>query len=220
VTMRTFLSRVVLVGALLTLALCAPAWAHVVVSPEEVAAEDYATLTVSVPTEKEVPTTKIRVEVPDGFVLSGVQPVPGWDYSFEEDGGLITAVTFSGGEVRPREFQQFLVQAQAPEEPGAYAWKAFQNYEDGSVVEWTGAPDSEEPASVVRVVSGGSGGHASSPEPSAKPSPKPTEAGASQKAGGQAEGLADTGGTNPAVFAGLGLAGLLVSILLARRLLG
>ena len=55
-----------------------------VVSPEEVAAGDYATLTVSVPTEKEVPTTKIRVEVPDGFIVSGVQPVPGWDYSFEE----------------------------------------------------------------------------------------------------------------------------------------
>jgi hypothetical protein len=86
----------------------------VVVSPEEVAAEDYATLTISVPTEKEVPTTKVRVEVPDGFVLSGVQPVPGWDSSFEEDGGLITAVTWSGGEFRPREFQQFLVQAQAP----------------------------------------------------------------------------------------------------------
>src|SRR3712207_8285087 len=31
---------------------------------------------------------------------------------------------------------------------------------DGSVVEWTGAPDSEEPASVVEVVSG-SGGHES-----------------------------------------------------------
>ena len=70
-------------GIVAMLAVSAPAWAHVVVSPEEVTAEDYATLTVSVPTEKEVPTTKVRVEVPDGFVLSGVQPVPGWDYSFE-----------------------------------------------------------------------------------------------------------------------------------------
>jgi uncharacterized protein YcnI len=112
--MRAFILLVALVGALLTLAVSAPAWAHVVVSPEEVTAGDYATLTVSVPTEKEVPTTKIRVEVPDGFILSGVQPVPGWNYSFEEDGGLITAVTWSGGEIHPREFQQFLVQAQAP----------------------------------------------------------------------------------------------------------
>jgi uncharacterized protein YcnI len=35
------------------LAVSAPAWAHVVVSPEKVTAGDYETLTVSVPTEKE-----------------------------------------------------------------------------------------------------------------------------------------------------------------------
>jgi uncharacterized protein YcnI len=203
-------SGVLGVGAML--AVSAPAWAHVVVSPEQVTAGDYETLTVSVPTEKEIPTTEIRVEVPEGFLLAGVQPVPGWEHSFEEDGGVVTAVTFSSGEIRPREFQQFLVQAQAPEEPGEYPWKAFQTYEDGSVVEWTGPPDSEEPASVIKVVSGGSEHPQSSPQPS--------EASASQKAGGEAEVLADTGGTNLAVYAGLGFIGLVVSALLARRLLG
>jgi uncharacterized protein YcnI len=203
-------SGVLGVGAML--AVSAPAWAHVVVSPEEVTAGDYETLTVSVPTEKEIPTTEIRVEVPEGFLLSGVQPVPGWEHTFEEDGGVVTAVTFSGGEIRPREFQQFLVQAQAPEERGEYPWKAFQTYKDGSVVEWTGAPDSEEPASVVEVVSGGSE-HSQS-------SPKPSGASASQKAGGEAEVLADTGGMNLAVYAGFGFVGLVVSALLARRLLG
>src|SRR3712207_6639758 len=189
------------VGAML--AVSAPAWAHVVVSPEQVTAGDYETLTVSVPTEKEIPTTKIRVKVPEGFLLSGVQPVPGWEHTFEEDGGVVTAVIFSGGEIRPREFQQFLVQAQAPEEPGEYRWKAIQTYEDGSVVEWVGAPDSEEPASVVEVASGGSEETESSPEQS--------ESSASEQAGGEAEVLADTGGTSPVVYAGLGLTGLLVS---------
>src|SRR5215211_1230397 len=208
--LSSIVSGVLGVGAML--AVSAPAWAHVVVSPEKVTAGDYETLTVSVPTEKEIPTTEIRVEVPEGFLLSGVQPVPGWEHTFEEDGGVVTAVTFSGGEIRPREFQQFLVQAQAPEEPGEYPWKAFQTYKDGSVVEWTGAPDSEEPASVVEVVSGGSE-HSQS-------SPKPSGASASQKAGGEAEVLADTGGMNLAVYAGFGFVGLVVSALLARRLLG
>src|ERR671910_1714246 len=198
------------VGAML--AVSAPAWAHVVVSPEVVTAGDYETLTVSVPTEKEIPTTKIRVEVPEGFLLSGVQPVPGWEHTFEEDGGVVRAVTFTGGEIRPREFQQFLLQAQAPEEPGEYAWKAIQTYEDGSVVEWTAPPDSEEPASVIEVVSGGS--------EQSQSSPKPPDASASQKPGGEAQVLADTGGTNLAVYAGLGFVGLVVSALLARRLLG
>jgi uncharacterized protein YcnI len=203
-------SGVLGVGAML--AVSAPAWAHVVVSPEKVTAGDYETLTVSVPTEKEIPTTKIRVEVPEGFLLSGVQPVPGWEHTFQEDGGVVRAVTFSGGEIRPREFQQFLLQAQAPEEPGEYPWKAIQTYKDGSVVEWVGPPDSEKPASVIEVISGGSEHPQSSPQPS--------EASASQKAaGGEAKVLAETGGTNLAVYAGLGFIGLVVSALLARRLL-
>jgi uncharacterized protein YcnI len=194
------------------LAVSTPAWAHVVVSPEVVTAGDYEPLTLSVPTEKEIPTTKIRVEVPEGFLLSGVQPVPGWEHNFQEDGGVVRAVTFSGGEIRSQEFQQFLLQAQAPDKPGEYPWKAIQTYEDGSVVEWTGPPDSEEPASVIEVLSGGSEHPQSSPQPS--------KASASQKAGGQAQVLADTGGMNLAVYAGVGFVGLVLSALLARRLLG
>ena len=204
--------------AMLTV-LSVPAWAHVVVSPEEVSAGDYETLSISVPTEKELPTTEIRVEVPKGFLLSGVQPVPGWEHAFEEDGGVVTAVTFSGGEIRPREFQQFLVQAQAPEEPGEYPWRAIQTYEDGSVVEWTGPPDAEEPASVVEVVSGAAGGQESSSE--SQSGAEPQASSAPQEVGEEAKALADTGGTSPALYAaGLGAGVLALSALLARRLLG
>ncbi len=195
------------------LAVPAPAWAHVVVSPEEVAAGDYETLTVSVPTEKEVPTTEIRVEVPEAFLLSGVQPVPGWEYAFDEDGGVITAVIWSGGEIGPREFQQFLVQAQAPEEPGEYPWRAIQTYGDGSVVEWTGPPDAEEPASVVEVVPSGTEGQGF----------ETAEAGSDRQgtvAGAGTDTLATTGGPSPLLYAGLGVSALALGAFLARRLIG
>jgi LPXTG-motif cell wall-anchored protein len=65
---------------------------------------------------------------------------------------------------------------------------------------------------VVEVVSGGSEESESSPEPS--------ESSASQQAGGEEEVLADTGGTSPTVYAVVGVAGLLASAILARRLLG
>ena len=94
------------------LAVSTPAWAHVVVSPEVVTAGDYETLTVSVPTENtdhQDPGRGAR-----GVLALGVQPVPGWEHNFQEDGGVVRAVTFSGGEIRSREFQQFLLQAQAP----------------------------------------------------------------------------------------------------------
>jgi uncharacterized protein YcnI len=209
------MKRLLLVGAAALstctmLAVSAPAWAHLVVSPEEVAAGDYTTLTVSVPTEKEVPTTKIRMEVPEGFLLSGVQPVPGWEYAFEEDGGVITAVTWSGGEIGPREFQQFLVQARAPEEPGEHSWRAIQTYGDGSVVGWTGPPDAEEPASVVEVVPSGTG----------RQGFEATSDREGTVAGAGTDTLTETGGHNPFVYAGLGVGALALGALLARRLTG
>ena len=158
--MRTGLLWVPLLGALLVLCSGGVAWAHVVVSPEEVPAGSYEKLTVTVPTEEEVPTTEVRVEVPDGFTVSGVRPVPSWEHEFEESGGVITAVTWSGGEIRPREFQEFDVQARTPEEGGEFAWRAFQTYEHATVAEWTGPPDAQRPASMVGVVArSGTGDH-------------------------------------------------------------
>jgi len=154
-----------LVTAFLVVVTGGVAWAHVTVSPKEVPADSYQVLVVRAPTEKDISTTGIRVEVPEGFTVSGVRPVPGWESEFEEDAGVIRAITWSGGEIQPREFQEFAIQAKTPEQTGEYSWRAFQTYGDGSVVEWTGPPEehgggemgSEDsgPASVVDVVQGG-----------------------------------------------------------------
>jgi uncharacterized protein YcnI len=149
--MRTTWLRLLAISVFLTLTTASVASAHVRVLPEEVPADSYEVLTVRVPTEKDIPTTQVRVEVPEGFTILGVQPVPGWDHEFEENGGVIEAITWSGGEIGPQEFQQFAVQAKTPKDTGEFAWSAFQTYEDGSVVAWTGSEDAEEPASVVTV---------------------------------------------------------------------
>jgi uncharacterized protein YcnI len=204
--------KLVLLAACLVVVTPTVALAHVSVSPEGVAPGDYATLTVKVPTEKEIPTTEVRVEVPEGFTFGGVQPVPGWEHEFEEEGGVVTAVTWSGGEIGPREFQQFPVSAQAPEKPGEYAWKATQTYEDGSVVEWTGPPDSEEPAAVVEVA----------PPEAQEDDAGSDENGAEEGSAPQAEtaagtdgegGLPETGGVDPTTYGGGVAAGALTLLL-------
>ena len=195
-------------AACLLLAASGAAWAHVVVDPEEVAAGEYEKLTVTVPTEKEVPTTGVRVDVPEGFTVSGVKPVPGWEYEFEEEAGVVTAVAWSGGQIGPREFQEFEMQARTPEEPGDFSFGATQTYEDGSTAEWTGPPDSEEPASVVRVVSGGSEGHGFGAEEEAATSSVSAE-------DGTAGDLPDTGRASFSTAASIGLfaAGLAVGLM-------
>ncbi|HEX2054796.1 MAG TPA: YcnI family protein [Actinomycetota bacterium] len=174
----------------LTLAMAGVAWAHVVVSPEEVPADEFEKLVVSVPTEKDIPTTGVRVEVPEGFTVVGVQPVPGWEYEFEEEGGVIRAITWSGGEIAPQEFQEFALQARTPEEPGEFAWEAFQTYADGSVVEWTGPEDAEEPASVVEVVADGG---------------RSAERGAAEQGSSSEEPVSSGGLAQIAAYGGLGI---------------
>ncbi len=156
--MRTIWFRFAALSVLLTLAATGVAWAHVTVVPEEVPADSFQVLTVRVPTEKDVPTTEVRVEVPEGFTISRVKPMPDWEYEFEEEAGVVSAITWSGGEIGATEFQEFDVQGRTPEEPGEYPWRAFQTYEDGEVVEWVGPEDSEEPASVVTVAEGAAEG--------------------------------------------------------------
>jgi uncharacterized protein YcnI len=149
--MRSAWFRIVFLSTILLLVVTSVASAHVRVLPEEVPADTFEVFTVRVPTEKDIPTTGVRVEVPEGFTISRLEPVPGWDYELEEEAGVVSAITWSGGEIGATEFQQFDVQGQTPEETGEYPWRAFQTYEDGSVVEWIGPEDSEEPASVIRV---------------------------------------------------------------------
>ena len=157
--MRVPCLRLVILSTFLTLAVASVANAHVRVLPEEVPADSFEVFTVRVPTEKDIPTTEIRVEVPEGFAVSRVEPVSGWDYELEEEVGVVRAITWSGGEIGETEFRQFNVQGKTPAEPGEYPWNAYQTYEDGEVVEWIGPENSEEPASVIRVAEGARGGH-------------------------------------------------------------
>ena len=197
--MRTAWFRIVLLSMILTLALTSVASAHVRVLPEEVPADSFEVFTVRVPTEKDVPTTGVRVEVPEGFEISRVEPVPGWDYDLEEEAGLVSAITWSGGEIGETEFQQFDVQGRTPKETGDYPWEAFQTYEDGSVVEWVGPEDSEEPASVVRVVEGG-------------PTDSPAQ---------ETEASSSTGAITPlAAYGGLGLGVVALIVALVALLRG
>src|ERR671911_1330829 len=142
--MRTAWFRIALLSTFLTLAVTGVASAHVRVLPEEVPAGSFEVFTVRVPTEKDISTTGVRVEVPEGFTVSRVEPVPGWDYELEEEAGAVSTITWSGGEIGETEFQQFDIQGRTPVEPGEYAWNAYQTYADGEVVRWTGPAGSEE----------------------------------------------------------------------------
>jgi uncharacterized protein YcnI len=200
--MRVALLRVLAVSTCLTLTAAGAAWAHSTVSPEEVPAGSSETFTVTVPGEKEdVAIIEERVDVPQGFEVTDVSSPSGWQG--EVEGG---SVVWSGGEINLDKEQEFTFEARTPQEPGEYAFRLFDTYEDGSVSRWTGAEDSDNPASVIRVVSdgsqGGFGGAAS----------HEAGGGGHHGAGMATEDLPDTGGIDPILLYGVFSVGALALV--------
>jgi uncharacterized protein YcnI len=140
--------RVVAFSAFLTLATAGAAWAHAQIRPAEVPAGATEEFTLEVVHEKDMPTTEVRMEVPEGFALSSVRSPSGWQGIVEDD----DAVIWSGARVSPgQDMKEFGFEARAPEEAGDFAFEVVQTYADGNVVEWTGAENSNEPAAFVTV---------------------------------------------------------------------
>jgi len=134
-------------AAFLTLAPAARA--HIVVTPAEVAAGQSATFEMRVPTELRVPTTRLRLQIPDGFSFSSIEPVAGWKITVERTGDRVTAVE-AKGKLRPDFFQRFVFRGRVPNVETTLVWKVIQTYRDGTVVRWTGDPG-EESASATKV---------------------------------------------------------------------
>src|SRR5262245_59058049 len=62
-----------------TLAAPAAAQAHVTLQPSEAPAGGFTRLDVRVPNERDdAATTKVQLQLPDGFAFASYEPTPGW----------------------------------------------------------------------------------------------------------------------------------------------
>ena len=175
-----------IVGVCLILAGAASAAsAHVSVNPGEAPVGGFVRLDFRVPNEQETAiTNKVAVQFPADVVLASVSVLPhaGWTYSIEktklaapikdDDGNetteVVSTVTWTGGTIKPGEFDEFSVSVgPLPDKPTSLTFKAVQTYDNGDVVRWIdvaakGQPEPEHPAPVLAVVADSSAGPDSS----------------------------------------------------------
>lgn len=134
------------------------AWAHVRVFPDagnmQAPACGYTKFVVRVPVEKPIATTRIDLFVPKGMIVYAVEPKPNWQFNLQRTRGVVTTITWSGGRLNPYEFDEFAFLAATPRVSGSVNWDAWQYYEDGSIVKWTGKPGAETPHSVTEITAG------------------------------------------------------------------
>ncbi|CAM3001234.1 DUF1775 domain-containing protein [Paenibacillus sediminis] len=137
--------------------------AHVTVKPAVSAPKAWETYTIKIPTEKDIPTTKVTLKIPADVDFKSYQPVPGWNVTTEKDSsGKVTSVTWSttGKGIDVGQFEQFNFVAQNPSTEEQIPWNAFQYYSDGSVVEWTGEEGADTPHSITQIVTPAAEGNA------------------------------------------------------------
>ncbi len=131
--------------------------AHVTVKPESVVTAKFQTFTVSVPVEKEIGTVEIRLEIPNGLKHVTPNMKNGWEVirELDEEQSSVKELVWKGY-IPPGYREEFNFSAQAPAQEGEVAWKAYQTYEDGSVVEWIFDPKTKEgeqtPYSITKIV--------------------------------------------------------------------
>lgn len=122
------------------------ALAHSVVSPAQTSTSKYENFSLSVPTEKDVPTVGMRLEV--STELDYVTPVvkPGWAIKVTKDAaGKVTQIAWTGGSIPAGQKDFFQFSARTPATSTTLVWKAYQTYRDGTVVAWDRDPSKPEP---------------------------------------------------------------------------
>ena len=123
--------------------------AHVTVLPRESPAGMEQRYTISVPTEGQVATTSVELDVPPGVTVTQVVTGPGYTFDLRREGDRIVAITWKK-EIPPKQSAQFEFVARNPN-AAEIAWKARQRFADGTSADWVGVQGDRRPASVTRL---------------------------------------------------------------------
>ena len=172
----------------LTLAVAAPAAAHVTVNPNTATPGGFTKATFRVPNESDTAsTTKLEVNLPPVASVS-LKPVAGWnatpvktklDKPLEAHGTqiteAITKITWTaqaGSEIKPGTFQEFDVSLGPLPESGQLVFKTLQTYSDGTIVRWIEEPtadgtEPEHPAPVLKLATAPAAGAPAAAPPAA-----------------------------------------------------
>jgi uncharacterized protein len=162
-------------------ALATTAWGHVTVRPGSAERGAFEILNFSVPNESDTASTVgLEVTFPTETPIPSVrvQPKPGWTYSVErtqlpepidlhgsELTEVVSKISWTGGEIKPGEFDLFAISVgPLPEKGKELLFPALQIYSDGTEVNWNektppSGEEPEHPAPVLKLTKPKGGGH-------------------------------------------------------------
>jgi uncharacterized protein YcnI len=125
--------------------------AHVSISPRESTTGATEKYTVRIPTEGKVATVAAELDVPEGVIVETMQAPMGWTYDVKRADDRIVGIVWNVN-VKPGEFVDVAFVARNPRQAGRVVWKLRQRFADGTVTDWTTAPNgTTRPTAVTSV---------------------------------------------------------------------
>jgi uncharacterized protein YcnI len=144
---------VTVVTALLVLPTVAQA--HVSITPRQSTTGATEKYTVRIPTEGKVATTAAELDVPEGVLVETLQAPAGWKYEVKRADDRIVSIVWQA-DVKPGEFIEVAFVARNPRSGERIVWKLRQRFADGTVTDWTLAPNgSIRPTAVTQLTPAG-----------------------------------------------------------------
>ena len=141
--------RTLFASALGLLALTLSANAHIRVLPLESHQGMRQTYTVKVPTEGNVATTSVELEIPEGVSVTSVMG----QAEAKKAGTRTVSITWKV-QIPPGQSMDLVFEATNPANGQEVIWKAHQHFADGSSRHWVDAPRTPSPASVTKLSAG------------------------------------------------------------------
>ena len=139
---------------LATLAFCAtvPAilQAHVTIQPRDAMQGATVRYTVRIPSEGDVATTGVELEVPEGVIVETMQTPAGWTYEVEHAEDRIVSIRWDV-DVKPHEFLEVGFVARNPRRGSRIVWTLRQIFADGTVTDWTNGPNGLRPTAITQL---------------------------------------------------------------------
>ncbi len=109
--------------------------AHVTIGPTESRQGARERYTVRVPTEGQVSTVAVDLEIPEGVRVTNLL-AGSWSTELRREDNRIVGVTWTM-EIPAAHFAEFVFNARNPREGTEIAWKVTQRFADGTSREWT-----------------------------------------------------------------------------------
>lgn len=131
-------------------ALPAIALAHVTIQPREAMQGATVRYTVRIPSEGDVATTGVELEVPAGVIVEVLQTPVGWTYEVEHAEDRIVSIRWDV-DVKPHEFLEVGFVARNPRQGSRIVWTLRQIFADGTVTDWTNGPNGLRPTAITEL---------------------------------------------------------------------